>query len=78
MLGACTRRWHIAEDVYYSSLVKNLSLFRNEGIWDPEKWLRSFDDERPSSPSGQSQGRERKRPTDLDRDTILKRRPSGR
>ena len=52
-----------------------------EGMWDPERWFRSFDSSRGSSPlafAGQHD-RDRKRPAaDLDRDSLYKRRSSGR
>ena len=48
-----------------------------EGYWDPERWFRSFDNSRGSSPLSLG-GRDRtKRPIDLERD-LLKRRTSGK
>lgn len=44
-----------------------------EGIWEPERWFRSFDTSRGNSPLMVG---DKKRPPDLDRDYINRRRPS--
>lgn len=55
-----------------------LPVYREDG-WDPERWFRSFDSSssRGESPAFSS-GRERKRQTDAERDSLYKRKPNGR
>ena len=50
-----------------------------DGKWDPEKWFRSFDGSRGSSPLTYPGSREsRKRPSESERDVLVRRRPSGK
>ena len=69
--------------------VRILNLFVNkcyssspDGFWDPERWFYSFNLSRGNSPLNFSAGRrdsggDRKRPAELDRDLLFKRRSSG-
>ncbi|CAE1287557.1 EIF4ENIF1 [Acanthosepion pharaonis] len=47
-----------------------------DGIWDPEKWFKAFSASREGSPLTVGDGRERRRPTDLDRESLFRRRLS--
>lgn len=53
------------------------SFSRPDGIWDPEKWFKAFSASREGSPLTVGDGRERRRPTDLDRESLFRRRLSG-
>ncbi|CAH1801594.1 unnamed protein product, partial [Owenia fusiformis] len=46
-----------------------------EGVWDPEKWFRSFDNSRNNSPAFNG-SKDRKRVIELQRDFFSRRRPS--
>lgn len=49
--------------------------FSPEGIWEPERWFRSFDTSRGNSPLTVG---DKKRPPELDKEHLNRRRPSGR
>lgn len=46
---------------------------RAENVWDPEKWVRSFDGSRSNSPMTSGDFRERKRSIEFERENVFRR-----
>ena len=65
--------FHLKKEQY--AYILYLGLFHSaEGHWDPEIWFRSFDSSHGTSPITTGGVRERKRPADLDKESIYKRK----
>uniref|UniRef100_A0A0L8H598 Eukaryotic translation initiation factor 4E transporter n=1 Tax=Octopus bimaculoides TaxID=37653 RepID=A0A0L8H598_OCTBM len=50
--------------------------YTSDGVWDPEKWFKAFIASPEGSPLTISDGRERRRPLEIDREFIFRRRLS--